>query len=312
MSNKKGSNKVYCYDDTNSDKDNLDMVVTAGTTTVATTTATSTTAAMATVVVANSGSDRDATTTEDNNKDTNSDKDNLEDNVDKDEDKDQWEVVRLITPNEKKVECGSDECSDPAVATWSPISDPDFKFDLCKNCQDEHMIDKTDSNYNFRAEEEQEEDDNDNDSDSEGDHGDLYTSFTTTTTTTTAALTASATTAATTTEVNELWDVVVGVIPTDEEKVECRTEGCTDQAVATWTSKIDPDFKFDLCKNCQDEHMGDTTDSNYNFRAEEEPEEDNRVNDDDSDSKVDANYEKLVEGEATHTVITKYPKKYLF
>ena len=176
MSNKKGSNKVYCYDDTNSDKDNLDMVVTAGTTTVATTTATSTTAAMATVVVANNGSDRDATTTEDNNKDTNSDKDNLEDNVDKDEDKDQWEVVRLITPNEKKVECGSDECSDPAVATWSPISDPDFKFDLCKNCQDEHMggydNDRVVPNTNSTTTNNKDLEDLVDDSDSEGEQED--------------------------------------------------------------------------------------------------------------------------------------------
>jgi len=32
--------------------------------------------------------------------------------------------------------------------------------------------------------------------------------------------------------VNELWDVT-RVIPTEEEKVECRNDGCTDQAVAT-------------------------------------------------------------------------------
>ena len=55
------------------------------------------------------------------------------------EDEDMWEVVRVISPDEEKVECGTEECSDPAVATWSPNTDPDFKFDLCKNCQDEQM-----------------------------------------------------------------------------------------------------------------------------------------------------------------------------
>ena len=50
-------------------------------------------------------------------------------------------------------------------------------------------------------------------------------------------------------EVKELWDVVY-VIPTEKEKVECCNNGCTDQAVATWSSNIDPEDKLDLCKKC--------------------------------------------------------------
>ena len=58
-------------------------------------------------------------------------------------------------------------------------------------------------------------------------------------------------------EVNELWDVVrVSVIPTDEEKVECRNGDCIDQAVATWASNKDPEDKWDLCEKCQLEEMG--------------------------------------------------------
>ena len=77
----------------------------------------------------------------------------------------------------------------------------------------------------------------------------------TTATTTTVALPASATVTATTTtnEVNELWDVIC-VIPQDEKKVECR--GCTDQAVATWSSNQDPEDKRDLCEKCQLEEFG--------------------------------------------------------
>ena len=56
----------------------------------------------------------------------------------------------------------------------------------------------------------------------------------------------------TTTEDNVLWDVV-RVIPTEEEKVECCNDGCTDQAVATWSSNVDPEDpedKRDLCEKC--------------------------------------------------------------
>ena len=56
-------------------------------------------------------------------------------------------------------------------------------------------------------------------------------------------------------EITELWDVVQ-VIPTEEEKVQCRNDGCTNQAVATWSSNIDPEDKWDYCKKCQLEEMG--------------------------------------------------------
>lgn len=42
----------------------------------------------------------------------------------------------------------------------------------------------------------------------------------------------------------------------DEEKVEFRNNGCTDQTVVTQSSNIDPKDKWDLCKNCQFEEMG--------------------------------------------------------
>lgn len=46
------------------------------------------------------------------------------------------------------------------------------------------------------------------------------------------------------------------MIPTDKEKVECRNEGCTDRAVAIWSSNIDPEDKCDLCKNFQLKEIG--------------------------------------------------------
>ena len=49
--------------------------------------------------------------------------------------------------------------------------------------------------------------------------------------------------------VNELWDVI-RVISTEEEKLECRNNGCTDQAVVTWSSNINPDDKWDICEKC--------------------------------------------------------------
>ena len=54
---------------------------------------------------------------------------------------------------------------------------------------------------------------------------------------------------------NETWSIV-RVIPTDEEHVECRNDGCTDQAVATWATDKDPEDKWDLCDKCQREELG--------------------------------------------------------
>ena len=46
------------------------------------------------------------------------------------------------------------------------------------------------------------------------------------------------------------------MIPSEEEKVECCNNGCTDQAVTTWSSNVDPEDKQDLCKKCQLEELG--------------------------------------------------------
>ena len=81
------------------------------------------------------------------------------------------------------------------------------------------------------------------------------TAATTTTATTTTATTTTAALTATTEQVNELCDVF-RVISTEEEKVECRNYGCTDQAVATWSSNVDPEDKWDLCEKCQLEEFG--------------------------------------------------------
>ena len=158
-----------------------------------TVTAAATTAAMATVTVVVTASAMTSTTAattgtlaasmaldKKNNKDTDSDKDDLDNNNsnnnNEDEDKDQWDVVCVITPNEEKVECGTDKCSDPAVVTWSPISDPDFKFDLCKNCQDEHMggydNDRVVPNTNSTTTNNKDLEDLVDDSDSEGEQED--------------------------------------------------------------------------------------------------------------------------------------------
>jgi len=81
-------------------------------------------------------------------------------------------------------------------------------------------------------------------------------------------------------EVNELWDVV-RVIPTDEEKVECRNDGCTDQAVATWSSNIDPEDKWDLCEQCQLEEMGGWPDGVDPIKHSTTSNDDDKDDDDD-------------------------------
>jgi len=55
------------------------------------------------------------------------------------EDEDLFDLVREITPDEETVECGTDNCSDPAVATWTTNNDPNFMIHLCQDCEDEQM-----------------------------------------------------------------------------------------------------------------------------------------------------------------------------
>eukprot|EP00980_Cylindrotheca_fusiformis_P023372 scaffold10429_cov126-Cylindrotheca_fusiformis.AAC.3 len=52
----------------------------------------------------------------------------------------------------------------------------------------------------------------------------------------------------------ELWDLI-RVVPKQEDCV-CRTEGCQNQAVATWASNLEPDDKWDLCEPCQEQDLG--------------------------------------------------------
>ena len=56
-------------------------------------------------------------------------------------------------------------------------------------------------------------------------------------------------------EASEVWDII-RVIPTAEEKIKCRYENCTEQAVATWASDKNPEDKWPLCEKCQLEDFG--------------------------------------------------------
>ena len=54
---------------------------------------------------------------------------------------------------------------------------------------------------------------------------------------------------------NERWNII-RVINMDKEKVECRNDGCTDQAVATWALDKLPEYEWPLCEKCQFEEFG--------------------------------------------------------
>ena len=56
-------------------------------------------------------------------------------------------------------------------------------------------------------------------------------------------------------EQEEVWDII-RVIPTTEEKVKCRYPHCSEQAVATWASNLNPEDKWPLCEKCQLEDFG--------------------------------------------------------
>jgi hypothetical protein len=56
-------------------------------------------------------------------------------------------------------------------------------------------------------------------------------------------------------EAADVWDMV-RAIPTAEEQIQCRNEGCTDQAVATWASNNDPNDMWDICEKCQLKECG--------------------------------------------------------
>ena len=85
-------------------------------------------------------------------------------------------------------------------------------------------------------------------------------------------------------EVNKLWDVV----PTDKEQVVCCcVHGCIGQAVATWSSHLNPENKWNLCNKCQLKEMGGWADNNNDFIAEDKQEEDNNNNDNDEDDNSD-------------------------
>ena len=55
-------------------------------------------------------------------------------------------------------------------------------------------------------------------------------------------------------EEDEVWDVV-RVVPRSQP-CECRTEGCSAQAVATWATNLEPEDKWDICEACQLKDFG--------------------------------------------------------
>jgi hypothetical protein len=55
-------------------------------------------------------------------------------------------------------------------------------------------------------------------------------------------------------EEDEVWDVV-RVVPKNKS-CECRTEGCSAQAVATWATNLAPEDMWDMCEACQLKDFG--------------------------------------------------------
>jgi hypothetical protein len=51
-------------------------------------------------------------------------------------------------------------------------------------------------------------------------------------------------------DAEEEWDVV-RVIPTDEEKVACRSDDCCEQAVVIWASSLNLSDEWPMCEDCQ-------------------------------------------------------------
>ena len=56
-------------------------------------------------------------------------------------------------------------------------------------------------------------------------------------------------------EDDEVWDII-HVIPTAEQKIECRYDHCSEQAVATWATDKHPEDKWSLCEKCQLQDFG--------------------------------------------------------
>ena len=56
-------------------------------------------------------------------------------------------------------------------------------------------------------------------------------------------------------EDDEVWDII-HVIPTAEQKIECRCDHCSEQAVATWATDKHPEDKWSLCEKCQLQDFG--------------------------------------------------------
>ena len=89
-------------------------------------------------------------------------------------------------------------------------------------------------------------------------------------------------------EVNKLWDVVS---TGKEQVVYCCVHGCIGQAVATWSSYLNPKHKKNLCNKYQLEEMRGKADKNNNFIVEDEQEEDKNDNDNDKDNDSDSDDE---------------------
>jgi hypothetical protein len=71
-------------------------------------------------------------------------------------------------------------------------------------------------------------------------------------------------------EEDEVWDVV-RVVPKNKS-CECRTEGCSAQAVATWATNLEPEDKWDMCEECQLSDFGGWPDNVEPDDEDEEPE----------------------------------------
>lgn len=56
-------------------------------------------------------------------------------------------------------------------------------------------------------------------------------------------------------ETDEIWDIV-HVIPTDGDQITCRNKNCSQNAVVSWASNLDPEDTWDICEDCQQKEFG--------------------------------------------------------
>ena len=56
-------------------------------------------------------------------------------------------------------------------------------------------------------------------------------------------------------ETDEIWDIV-HVIPTDGDQITCRNNNCSQNAVVSWASNLNPEDTWDICEDCQQKEFG--------------------------------------------------------